>query len=38
LAAEGVTLADAASKSKDFGVLQPEPESVRPNGRGKRGG
>jgi hypothetical protein len=38
LAAEGVTLAGAASKSKDFGVLQPEPESGRPNGRGKRGG
>jgi hypothetical protein len=38
LAAEGVTLADAASKSKDFGVLQPQPESSRPNGRGKRGG
>jgi hypothetical protein len=37
LAAESVTFADAASKSKDFGVIQPQPESGRPNGRGKRG-
>jgi hypothetical protein len=38
LAAEGVTLAHAASKSKDFGVLQPQLESSRPNGRPKRSG
>jgi Arc/MetJ-type ribon-helix-helix transcriptional regulator len=36
LASEGVTLADAASKSKDFGVIQAKGEPQ--NGHGKSGG
>ena len=37
LASEGVTLADAASKSKDFGVIQANAKAG-PNGRSKSAG
>ena len=38
LAAEGVTLADTGSKSKDFGVVLAKAKASTGSGRGKNGG
>jgi hypothetical protein len=38
LASEGVALAGAGSKSKDFGVIQANKTKAGPNGRGKSAG